>query len=271
MSTAEATRVTARHDETGSFRAVGAAVAWAGPGAGEPPPIALVKEHLNSTVVAGALLLTAALHGQRIDGPYLALAGCAYAVSLKVMTQPRLERVGSGAEWGRIFRHRTIEWACVAGILLLAGYCFRATRLFPGPRAGNLAGRDAVRARRRAGRGAGPHRARVRAQRRPAPAGHRGRKPGRRRTRHEDRRRALARHGGRFLRRPAAGAPAVGDAAAVARQVRGPAGVRQAAWRARHLRLPADLGPPEDPGACSTCSATPRPRSTSCPTCRHST
>ncbi len=132
MSTAEAMRAPKRHDETGSFRAVGSAVAWAGPGAGEPLPIALVKEHLNSTVVAGALLLTAAFHGQRIDGSYLALAGCAYAVSLKVMTQPRLERVGRGTEWVRIFRHRTIEWACVAGILLLAGYCFRVTRLFPG-------------------------------------------------------------------------------------------------------------------------------------------
>lgn len=132
MSTAEATRVPSRHDQTASFRAVGAAVAWAGPGAGEPLPIALVKEHLNSTVVAGALLLTAAFHGQRIDGSYLALAGCAYAVSLKVMTQPRLERAGHGTDWGRIFRHRTIEWACVVGILLLAGYCLRATRLFPG-------------------------------------------------------------------------------------------------------------------------------------------
>ncbi len=132
MSTAEATHAPTRHDQTASFRAVGSAVAWAGPGAGEPLPIAFVKEHLNSTVVAGALLLTAALHGQRIDGSYLALAGCAYAVSLKVMTQPRLERLGHGTEWRRIFRHRTIEWACVAGILLLAGYCFRVTRLFPG-------------------------------------------------------------------------------------------------------------------------------------------
>jgi len=132
MSTAEATRVSSRHDETGSFRALGAAVAWAAPGAGEPLPIALLREHLNSTVVAGALLLTAALLGERIDGSYLALAGCAYAVSLKVMTQPRLERTGRGTEWRRIFRHRTIEWAFVAGILLLAGYCFRFTRLFPG-------------------------------------------------------------------------------------------------------------------------------------------
>ena len=132
MSTAEATHAPTRHDQTASFRAVGSAVAWAGPGAGEPLPIAFVKEHLNSTVVAGALLLTAALYGQRIDGSYLALAGCAYAVSLKVMTQPRLERLGHGTEWRRIFRHRTIEWACVAGILLLAGYCFRVTRLFPG-------------------------------------------------------------------------------------------------------------------------------------------
>jgi hypothetical protein len=39
---------------------------------------------------------------------------------------------GRGTEWRRIFRHRTIEWAFVAGILLLAGYCFRVTRLFPG-------------------------------------------------------------------------------------------------------------------------------------------
>ena len=58
MSTAEATRVPSRHDESGCFRVVGAAVAWARPGAGEPPPIAFVKEHLNSTVVAAALLLT---------------------------------------------------------------------------------------------------------------------------------------------------------------------------------------------------------------------
>lgn len=132
MSTAEVTRVPARHDETGSFRALGAAVAWARPGAGELPSIALVKEHLNSAVVAGTLLLTAAFHEERIGGPCLALAACAYAVSLKVMTQPRLERVGSGANWGRILRHRTIEWVCVAGILLLAGYLLRVTRLFPG-------------------------------------------------------------------------------------------------------------------------------------------
>ena len=131
MSTAEACARRAPR-RNGQFSRPGSAVAWAGPGAGEPLPIALVREHLNSTVVAGTLLLAAALHGQRIDGSYLVLAGCAYAVSLKVMTQPRLERVGRSTEWARIFRHRTIEWACVAGILLLAGYCFRVTRHFPG-------------------------------------------------------------------------------------------------------------------------------------------
>ena len=164
------------------------------------------------------------------------------------MTQPRLERVGQGTEWAPHFppphdRVGLRRRHPAAGRLLLSRHA-----PVPGPGAGNLAGGDAVRTRRRARRRAAPQRARFRAQRRPAPAGHRGREPRRRRTRHEDRRCALARHRGRLLRRPAAGAPAGGNAPAVARQVRGPAGVREAARRARHLRLPADVGPPEDPG-----------------------
>ncbi len=132
MSTVEATRVSLRNDETASFRIAGAAIAWSRPGAGEPPAIAFLKEHLHSVVVAGTLLLAAALHGQRIGGPYLALAACAYAVSLKVMTRPRLGPAGGGMDWSRVLRHRTIEWACVSGILWLAAHLFGATRLFPG-------------------------------------------------------------------------------------------------------------------------------------------
>ena len=60
------------------------ASAWARHGAGEPPAIALVKDHLNSAVIAGTLLLTALGHRQRIDGPLLALAAIAYADGTRV-------------------------------------------------------------------------------------------------------------------------------------------------------------------------------------------
>ena len=107
------------------------ASAWARHGAGEPPAIALVKDHLNSAVIAGTLLLTALGHRERIDGPLLALAAIAYAMALEFMTKPRLGNPDVGADWGRILRHRAIEWTCLSLLLLLAAHLLRVTGHFP--------------------------------------------------------------------------------------------------------------------------------------------
>ena len=104
---------------------------WSRHGAGEPPAVALVKDHLNSAVVAGTLLVIALGHGERIGAPLLALAAVAYAFALKVMTKPRLDRAEDATDWSRILRHRTIEWACVAGILLLAAHLLGVVGQFP--------------------------------------------------------------------------------------------------------------------------------------------
>jgi putative colanic acid biosysnthesis UDP-glucose lipid carrier transferase len=104
---------------------------WARHGAGEPPEIALVKDHLNSVVVAGTLLLAAWTLGPHIDGPVLALAAVAYAMALRFMTRPRLDRDDGEPDWGRILRHRTIEWACLGGLLLLAGHLLGMVGHFP--------------------------------------------------------------------------------------------------------------------------------------------
>ena len=107
------------------------ASAWARHGAGEPPAIALVKDHLNSAVIAGTLLLTALGHRERMDGPLLALAAIAYAMALEFMTKPRLGNPDVGADWGRILRHRAIEWTCLSLLLLLAAHLLRVTGHFP--------------------------------------------------------------------------------------------------------------------------------------------
>jgi putative colanic acid biosynthesis UDP-glucose lipid carrier transferase len=104
---------------------------WARHGAGEPPAIALVKDHLNSAVVAGTLLLAAWTLGPRIDGPVLALAAVAYAMAFRFMTRPRLDREDGDTDWGRILRHRTIEWACLGGLLWLAGHLLGMVGHFP--------------------------------------------------------------------------------------------------------------------------------------------
>ncbi len=131
MSALHASRLSARRDEI-AYRRVDSVLSrsWGRPGAGEPPSIALIKEHLNSAIVAGSLLLAAMSHGQRFNSLYIALAVVAYAVTFKVMTRPRLEQIGNGLDWGRILRHRTIEWACVIGILLLTAYLLKASSLF---------------------------------------------------------------------------------------------------------------------------------------------
>jgi putative colanic acid biosysnthesis UDP-glucose lipid carrier transferase len=92
--------------------------------------IALLKEHLNPAIVAGALLLSAASHGQPLTGSYGVLAALAFVVTLKVMSRPRLERVDSGATWWRNMRRTTFEWGCVIAVLLLLGFLLKATGLF---------------------------------------------------------------------------------------------------------------------------------------------
>jgi len=131
MSAAQASRLTARRDQV-AFRHTDSALSrsWARTGVGEPPSIALIKEHLNSAIVAGTLLLAAMSHGQEFNSLYIALAVFAYAVTFKVLTRPQLELIGNGMDWGRILRHRTIEWACVIGILLLTGYLLKVSSLF---------------------------------------------------------------------------------------------------------------------------------------------
>jgi putative colanic acid biosynthesis UDP-glucose lipid carrier transferase len=104
---------------------------WERPDAGEPLAVVLTRQHLNSVVAAATLLVAALALGERIGAPYVALAAFAYVLTFRVVTQPRLENDGGATDWARILRHRTIEWACVAGILLLAGYLLEARRLFP--------------------------------------------------------------------------------------------------------------------------------------------
>ena len=131
MSAVHANRLSARRGES-AFRRPESVLprSWARTGAGEPPPIALIKEHLNSAIVAGTLLLAAISHGREFNSLYITLAVFAYAVTFKVMTRPRLEHIGNGLDWGRILRHRTIEWACVIGILLLTGFLLQVSSLF---------------------------------------------------------------------------------------------------------------------------------------------
>ncbi len=131
MSAVHANRLSARRAEVAVRRPESVLPrSWAHTGVGEPPPIALIKEHLNSAIVAGTLLLVAICHGREFNSLYITLAVFAYAVTFKVMTRPRLEHIGNGMDWGRILRHRTIEWACVVGILLLTGFLLKASSLF---------------------------------------------------------------------------------------------------------------------------------------------
>jgi putative colanic acid biosynthesis UDP-glucose lipid carrier transferase len=133
MSAAEAARAEPRHEAALSPLMPAVADRWARGGAGEPPVVALVKQHLNSVVVVGVLLFAVALHGRRPDGLVMALAIVAYAVSLRLMTQPRLDRVEGPMDWGRIFRHRSIEWLCVSALLGAAASLVRATGLVSQP------------------------------------------------------------------------------------------------------------------------------------------
>jgi putative colanic acid biosynthesis UDP-glucose lipid carrier transferase len=132
MSALQATRISQRAGaHAGKLAQLPLAGDWARHGAGEPPAIALVKDHLNSAVVAATLLLAGLTLGRRIDGPLLALAAIAYAMALRFMTRPRLDRENGDPEWGRILRHRAIEWACLGGLLLLAGHLLRVVGHFP--------------------------------------------------------------------------------------------------------------------------------------------
>jgi putative colanic acid biosynthesis UDP-glucose lipid carrier transferase len=103
---------------------------WVRHDAGEPPAIALVKEHLNSAIVAGMLLLAAAIQGQRFTGLYGALAAVSYAVTSKVMTRPRLELIDGRAIWWRDLRHMTIEWGCMIAALLATGHLLKVNGHF---------------------------------------------------------------------------------------------------------------------------------------------
>lgn len=132
MSALQATRISPRSDAHAGVRATpSVAAGWARHGAGEPPVIALIKDHLNSAVVAGTLLVAGLTIGQRLDGALLALATIAYAMALRFMTKPRLEGREGDPDWGRILRHRAIEWFCLGGLLWLAGHLLRVADHFP--------------------------------------------------------------------------------------------------------------------------------------------
>ncbi len=134
MSVLHAPRIAERTGATVAFPArPPRASDWARHGAGEPPAVALVKEHLNSAVVAAVLLLSVLAHGRVIDGPDIALAVFAYAAAFKFITRPRLDRADGGADWERVLRHRLIEWACVAALLLLAGRLLGVADRYPRP------------------------------------------------------------------------------------------------------------------------------------------
>jgi len=131
MSVIQATRLSPPRDKIAGLHAVRAYPrTWVRPGAGEPPAIALIKEHLNSAIVAGVLLLAAASQGQRITGLYGVLAAISYAVTFKVMSRPRLELIDSREIWWRDLRHVTVEWGCMIAALLLAGLLLEVNGLF---------------------------------------------------------------------------------------------------------------------------------------------
>jgi putative colanic acid biosynthesis UDP-glucose lipid carrier transferase len=131
MSSIQATHHSPSHDKVTGLHAVRAYPrTWVRRGAGEPPAIALIKEHLNSAIVAGALLLAAASQDQRITGLYGVLAAISYAVTLKVMSRPRLEQIDSREIWWRDLRHMTVEWGCMIAALLLAGLLLKVNSLF---------------------------------------------------------------------------------------------------------------------------------------------
>ncbi len=132
MSTLQAARLSAHSAAHDGLRLrPPLAGGWVRQGAGQPPVIALVRDHLNSAVVAATLLLAAPACGHRISGPLLAVAAIAYGMTLQFMTKPRLERADDDLDWGRVLRHRTIEWACVAALLLLAGHLLEIAGRFP--------------------------------------------------------------------------------------------------------------------------------------------
>jgi putative colanic acid biosynthesis UDP-glucose lipid carrier transferase len=132
MSALQATRISPRSAAHAGTRAqLPLAGGWARQGAGEPPVIALVKDHLNSAVVAGTLLLVALGFGHRIGGEMLAAAAIAYAMAHQFMTKPRLDRADDDVDWGRVLRHRAIEWACIGALLLLAGHLLEVVGHFP--------------------------------------------------------------------------------------------------------------------------------------------
>ena len=126
MSAIQAARTRARIYSRAATRAEPPLTSgWARHGAGEPPAIALIKDHLNSAVVAGTLLLSGKTLDNRIDGELLVLAAVSYALALRFMTKPRLECRDGEPDWERIARHRTIEWTCLAGLMLLVGHLLR--------------------------------------------------------------------------------------------------------------------------------------------------
>jgi putative colanic acid biosynthesis UDP-glucose lipid carrier transferase len=104
---------------------------WSRRGAGEPPAIALMRDQLNSAVVAGTLLLIGQVFGQGVDGALLALAVMSYAIALKFLTKPRLECREGEPDWGRVLRHRLVEWVFLAGLLVFAGHLLRVTIHIP--------------------------------------------------------------------------------------------------------------------------------------------
>lgn len=123
MSAIQATRYSRTRDRITALHAARVhPPTWVRPGAGEPPAIALIKEHLNSAVVAGALLIAAAGQGQPFTGAYGVLAAVSYAVAFKVLSRPRLEQIDNRETWWRDLRHVTVEWSCMFAAMFLAGF-----------------------------------------------------------------------------------------------------------------------------------------------------
>ncbi len=131
MSAIQATRHSPRREKITALHATRAQPrTWVRPGAGEPPAIALIREHLNSAIVAAMLLLATASQDQRFTGLYGVLAAISYAFTFKVMSRPRLEHIDSREIWWRDLRHLTVEWGCVIAALLVAGFLLDANSLY---------------------------------------------------------------------------------------------------------------------------------------------
>jgi len=98
---------------------------WMRDGAGESPPITLIKRHLMPAIPVVTLLVSALCLGQPLTAPYCTLAVIGFAITSQLMSRPRFEDMGVGKLWWKDLRRVSLEWGCVALLLIFLGLVFR--------------------------------------------------------------------------------------------------------------------------------------------------